>query len=57
MKLWSRKSLILTALGRNTIYHDVYIGVQITISGDFINCLEVGIWEEQLLSEDGLRLR
>ena len=26
------------------------------IYGDFINCLEVGIWEDQLLSGDGLQL-
>jgi hypothetical protein len=30
--------------------------VNINLSGDFINCLEVGIWVEQLLSEDGLQL-
>ena len=29
--------------------------VNINLSGDFINCLEVGIWVEQLLSEDGLQ--
>lgn len=26
------------------------------ISGDYINCLEVGIWEELLQLEDGLQL-
>lgn len=26
------------------------------ISGDYINCLEVGIWEEQLQLDVGLRL-
>ena len=43
----------MTALG---VILDIFIYVielVNQISGDFINCLEVGIWEEQLQSEDG----
>lgn len=51
------KIIDMTALGE--MYRLFYCDVDIVnqISGDYINCLEVGIWEEQLQLEDGLRRR
>ena len=57
IKVWSRKWLIWTALGEINRYILLDIGFDSwqDKSGDYINCLEVGIWEELLQLEDGQR--
>lgn len=54
------KSQIIDTTALGEIYRLKKLAASILlnqISGDYINCLEVGIWEERLRLEDGLQQR